>query len=673
MEIEELFRKLKPVLGDKAQALWLDYHLNPERHREIHGLLQALAAKRLGETFIRKEILLLPPPPEVAEGAYRLGDVYYGSKRSCSFGLREDEWIQHVGIFGRTGSGKTNLGFLITKRLLAAGKPVLIFDWKRNYRDLFSLPWAKGIKVFTVGRDICVFQFNPLIPPAGTSPSVWLKKLIEIICHVYWLGEGVAYLLQKALDAVYQEYGVYQGQVDRWPTFADVKQWLEDYQAKGREAQWMDSTRRAIGALCYGEMGNVLNTRQPVFLQQLLKNNVVFELDALTNLDKTFFIESLLLWIHHYRLQDKGRETFKHAIIIEEAHHVLLRRKESKESIMDIILREIRELGEAIILIDQHPSLISTPSLGNTYCTMAMNLKHSRDVNAIASAMLVDKTDKEYLGRLPVGWSIVRLQGRYYRPFLVKFPLLEVKKGTVTDEQLKRRMQGVSVPSREIQPQEEKPEDLPVLRRAEKVRKEERISYQELCLLVDVMQHPTSGIAERYKRLQLSVYKGNKLRDELVANGYVSVTDISTGKGRIKLLTPTDRGRWALRRAGYEPRSAGKGGPEHEYWKHRIADALKKAGYEVETERPLEEGHQTDIAAHKGGRWIAVEVETGESDIVGNIRKNLKVGFDKVICAATSKQTQAKLKRLFDKKAVTLGNRVKLTLASQLPDELHNS
>lgn len=172
IEIEDLFRKLKPVLGEKARILWLDYHLNPERRREIEGLLRALAARHLGETFTSQEILLLPPPPDVAEGAYRLGEVYYGAKSCGSFGLREDEWIQHAAVFRRTGSGKTNLGFLIAKRLLDAGKPVLVFDWKRNYRDLLSLPWAKRVQVFTVGRDVVPFRFNPLIPPAGTSPSL---------------------------------------------------------------------------------------------------------------------------------------------------------------------------------------------------------------------------------------------------------------------------------------------------------------------------------------------------------------------------------------------------------------------------------------------------------------------------------------------------------------------
>ena len=87
----------------------------------------------------------------------------------------------------------------------------------------------------------------------------------------------------------------------------------------------------------------------------MLESNVIFELDSLTNADKTFFIESILLWIHQYRMGEEDRESFKHAIIIEEAHHVLLKRKQDikgSETITDVIIREIRELGEALVIID---------------------------------------------------------------------------------------------------------------------------------------------------------------------------------------------------------------------------------------------------------------------------------------------------------------------------------
>ena len=105
---------------------------------------------------------------------------------------------------------------------------------------------------------------------------------------------------------------------------------------------------------------------------------------------------------------------------------MLLRRKESKEAVTDVILREIRELGEAIIFCDQHPSLISIPSLGNSYCTVAMNTKHGNDVAALGRAMLLSEDEREYLGKLEVGDAIVKLQGRWTQSFLARFPHVAV-------------------------------------------------------------------------------------------------------------------------------------------------------------------------------------------------------------------------------------------------------
>ncbi len=80
-------------------------------------------------------------------------------------------------------------------------------------------------------------------------------------------------------------------------------------------------------------------------------------------------------------------------------------------------------------MIDQHPSLISVPSIGNTYCTIAMNLKHARDVETISKAMGLNEEQKKYLGMLPVGYGIVKLQNRYFKPFLVKVSTSKRKEG----------------------------------------------------------------------------------------------------------------------------------------------------------------------------------------------------------------------------------------------------
>ncbi|MFZ1684106.1 MAG: DUF87 domain-containing protein, partial [Candidatus Zixiibacteriota bacterium] len=357
-DIQEICRQLKPIIGEKADRYWLTYLTeDQDGKRDVDTAIRLLAVRYLGAAVDDPKTFLSVPPKETATGEYPLGTVQYSGKDYYPFGLREDEWIQHVAIFGRSGAGKTNTVFVLINDLLAKKKPFLIFDWKRNYRDLLAVT-DENMLVYTVGRNTSPLVFNPLIPPAGTDPKVWLKKLIEIIAGAYYLGEGVMYLLQEALDAVYQEFGMYTKIPATYPTFLDVLAWLEEHPVKGRKALWMDSTMRGIKSICFGPMGDVVNTPSQPNLGALLDQNVILELDALTNNDKNLIIESMLLWIHHFRLVQPGRECFKHAIFIEEAHHILLKKPGGAggEAITDTILREIRELGEAIILVDQHPS-----------------------------------------------------------------------------------------------------------------------------------------------------------------------------------------------------------------------------------------------------------------------------------------------------------------------------
>ena len=654
MKVDDLFSKLRPVLGPRLDTLWQEYVLaSPSARKMIEDTLRIQLARSLNAAFDQPDILLQPPSAHVAAGKYPLGVVYYGQKQFHPFGLREDELIQHVGIFGRSGSGKTNVGVMLALNFLKSRKPFLIFDWKRNYRDLLALPPAKDIMVFTVGREIAPFQFNPLKPPKGTSPTVWLKKLIDIMAHAYFLGEGCAFLLQQAIDAVYRDFGVYDGSSEHYPTMLDVQRWLQEHKTKGRESAWMESTARAVGVLCFGEMGRVLNSEGGVPMDRLLEKSVILELDALTNSDKTFFIEALLLWIHHHRLAEPDRERFKHAIVIEEAHHILLRKKQEasgEEAVTDILLREIRELGEAIVLIDQHPSLISKPGLGNTYCTIAMNLKHRADIAMVSDCLLFDAEQSRYLGKLEVGWGVVRLQGRWFEPFLVKFPLVRLDKGNITDEAISSRMKPYCARSPVVRPPAASSARLASseaaarsVRIADKyksksVEQKESgaivLTTEEEGFLRDVHTHPTSSIRERYARLRVSTYCGNTLQHSLLTSKLIFSEHVSIGKGRIKLLRLTKKGRQAL---GLSERPTKRqGGGTHAYWRGKVAEHFRSKGYKVIEEAPIGGGKTVDVVAENGKERIAIEIETGKADALANVRKCLDEGFDRVICCPTS-------------------------------------
>jgi len=113
---------------------------------------------------------------------------------------------------------------------------------------------------------------------------------------------------------------------------------------------WNQTAIRILDNLTYeGGLGPVLNTERKTNLKELLKEDLIIELDALSNDDKKFLTEALLLWIYEFRKNQGETPEFKHAIIIEEAHNILSKKKEKTEggeTIMESTLRMIRKFGE---------------------------------------------------------------------------------------------------------------------------------------------------------------------------------------------------------------------------------------------------------------------------------------------------------------------------------------
>jgi len=517
-DIRQLCLRLRPILGPEVDNIYSAYIAEDDKGKDqIEHYLQMLALKYIPVKLSQPEIELIPPSADQAFGEYPIGKVQYAEKQLYDFGLREDEWIQHLAILGRSGAGKTNAGFIIL-----------------DNRDLLSKPEFKDVEVYTIGRNITPFTFNPLIPPQGTNPKTWLKKLNEVIAHAYCLGNGVLFLLQQAVDSVYQEAGVYDGTVVKWPTFKDVLLKARNMDTRGRESGWLSSTLRALSSLCFGDMDKLLNTDSNKSIDHILDKNVILELDALTQSDKTFFVQACLLYIHHKRLIEETREDFKHAIVIEEAHHVLSDERRSLvggQSVMEIIFREIREFGESLVLLDQHPSKISLSALGNSYCTICMNLKHKTDINAMSQCMLMDK-DKDILGTLDVGHAVVKLQGRFVRPFEIRLPLFAIDKGKITDDFISEHMKSIIPKIIE--------EDFRLTWQNENKLPDKKPDI-EMAFLKNVINYPDIGIAERYRHLGISVRQGQKLKDKLLKEGLIEESRQTTPTGRLIAIHLTEK------------------------------------------------------------------------------------------------------------------------------------
>jgi hypothetical protein len=433
-ETERALRKIAPLDGQNANAAWVNYVLSDGEERELAGdLIDLLLWQRASKTF-RPGIWLEPPAPSLSVAPYRFGTIIYPPEKLYGqFGLREDEWLRHVLITGMTGAGKTTLAFHMLRELRRHGKPFLVLDWKRNYRDLVQLPEFHDLQVFTLGSRGNTFHFNPLLPPPGTSAGEWLMKLIDVIKHAYFVGEGVEFLLRKALDWVYRRCGYFDGETTAVPNFFLIRSYITKLSVTGRMSLWKASTMRVVEALCFPHgLGPIANSEQNFDHQRILNASVVLELDGLADSDKVFLSEALILWLYEFRKLEGKRETLKHALLIEEGHHILSAKKEQSEgaeTIMETCLRQIREFGEAVIVIDQEPSKLSNSIKANTYTKITFNLGNGKDLLDMANAMGLDTEQRDCIQLLEIGHAVVRLSGRFFEPVHVGFPMIPLEKG----------------------------------------------------------------------------------------------------------------------------------------------------------------------------------------------------------------------------------------------------
>jgi DNA-binding MarR family transcriptional regulator len=158
----------------------------------------------------------------------------------------------------------------------------------------------------------------------------------------------------------------------------------------------------------------------------------------------------MLQWLRDEALVSGSREKLKGIIVLEEAHHVLNREKSKRigmETVIDLIFREVRELGLGMVYVDQHPSLISYPALGNTsthiYMNLGLDTKYCSDILDASNMLGLDYDEEgDYLRRLPVGHAFILMRRLDFpHPFLVQFPLVELEKGSIKDEIVKEFMQ----------------------------------------------------------------------------------------------------------------------------------------------------------------------------------------------------------------------------------------
>jgi DNA helicase HerA-like ATPase len=175
MGTDECLHKLAPVMPERVRQWRRSLEVaDATTRRLLEQHIASVAYQRLGDP---DGLFLSLPPPERARGAYHLGTIRYDGP-TWPLGLREEEVLQHVAIFGRSGAGKTNVLFHLLEQLTGRRVPFVFLDWKRTGRHLLPR-LRRRVHVYTPRRDLSPFPFNPFLAPPGLDVNVYAHPVVS--------------------------------------------------------------------------------------------------------------------------------------------------------------------------------------------------------------------------------------------------------------------------------------------------------------------------------------------------------------------------------------------------------------------------------------------------------------------------------------------------------------
>lgn len=615
---------LRPLLGSHADALDHAWLTGDERERREIEITSELMRRQTGSG-----VLLDPPSRNQASGAVHLGRIQHGSRLLGSYGLSHHSLTRHVGVFGSSGSGKSNLVLHVLRQLIDQRISWVLFDYKRSARALASIELPTPVHILTTARGLASsLRFNPLAPPPGVPSDDHDRQLAELISSSWTGGDATVTVLLDAMRRARKSLDPLT------PTLREVRDECRAMSSTGRQKGWLQTALRILDDLCDGPLGRVLaSTRDANHLGLLLKHHTVIELDGLSASDGAFLASCVVRHLTQSMMHDSSRERLQFLAVIEEAHRLLNNR--GRESVLEQSLREARELGMGLIVVDQTPSQMSHTALANLHTVVALRLGQQSDVQTAARSLLLREDQKRILHELGVGRAVVR-SGHWHSAVQIDVPELRLLKGSVSDRDVEGMFAASpfatntrSAGSAHGTPPRPPRDGFPGVPRGEGVER----GAHALCvlastdpvsghpdaefLLKDVLVHPLSSVTERYRRLGLSRRRGNGAKKLLLTTGYVKPIELRTPEGACLLLDATDLGQSWGRRHGIE-RPPINGSLVHEYWCDRVAHTLKNIGWAVERETQAH-GGRLDVFARKSAHRLAVEVETGKSNWSANL------------------------------------------------------
>lgn len=614
--------------------------------KRIEKRLAAEAAKREINPFPESEAAIADHQERI-----KLGTTINGS----TFELRQDNLTTHLLAVGKTGAGKTTLFYNIMDQLTV---PFWAFDLKQDYRhlvqhdpDLLVLPWSR-------------LKFNPLQPPPGIRPRRWAQVVSEILGHATALLSGSKNYLMKQIVKLYELYDVLETVEPPYPSLLELQLLLRHDRINyvRKQANYRDTVQNRLAAM-NRTAGSIFKCSEGFPIEELLRIDVVFELDGLGEDTQNFLMEILMAYVYEYRLgNDQRGGRLRHVFFMDEGKRVFSVYKERQDAAglptIDELTARMREFGEGLVVADQEASKLTDSIKANTDTKILLSTGDAKQFDEMADSMFLSERQRELAKQAAIGEAIIQSGGR--APIPVNLDQYELEK-KVSDSELGRRQLGAweALTFEEVQFTDDfqdavelDTEELGDSSGAEQHTIE--ISDEAERLLADVAERPFLPLTDRYEMFS-STGKGSPVKAELVSKGFVVERKIRVPELKRTLLELTQRGRMYLHEEmGNQAELEGRGGIVHQFWQHTIKDIFEDYGWLAELEKD-----DADVVATQANIELAIEVAMGDNPReVEHVQNHLEQ-FDNVVVACRDKSVMDGIRKRLEERGL-LSDRVSL-------------
>ena len=414
--------------------------------------------------FELKKGKVYPMIPSNADGVV-IGKVSDGHRplNNMEFSLSDADLNKHTFVCGITGSGKTTTVKGIIKN---SEKPFIIIEAaKKEYRNM-KMNNYKKLHIFTLGKpELNCLRFNPFYIQCGVNLQTHIDFLKDLFNASFSFYGPMPYILEKCLHNIYRKKGwnmtlgyhpyfVNMGNPSKFfdsdymrkqysanshkflfPTMQDLKSEVKRYieQDMQYEGEVAGNIKTAIitrlESLCIGSKGFMFNTNEFIDMSSLMQQNVVFELEGLSDdSDKAFCVGLFIIFINEYRQLFKEEHSheklgLQHLLVIEEAHR-LLKNVETERTSENMgnpkgkavehftnMIAEMRAYGQGVIIAEQIPSKIAPDVIKNSSNKIIQRIVSQDDQALISNTIGIKEEDSVHLGSLKTGMALCHKEG----------------------------------------------------------------------------------------------------------------------------------------------------------------------------------------------------------------------------------------------------------------------